>query len=316
MRPLLPRAPAEPSGAAATQLGQVRSARRLRCERELRQALARDELRLHYQPIVGLRTGDLFGFEALARWDHPTAGSVTAGEFIPVAEDLGLIDDLGASLLARACRDAYLWNRTASRDVGVAVNVSASQLAAPDVLHRISSALDASGLDPSLLTIEITETAAVSDATVWRGVLEAIRRRGVGVAIDDFGVGYSCLDSLHRLPIDGFKIPRTFVVGLDGTPGDAASVAIVTAMLALGRALHLDVVAEGIETPEQRDRLADLGCERGQGFLFARPMPDEQVVEYLRRRAPAPGRPSPGGRECTFGDGTTPRSTPTVAAPT
>jgi diguanylate cyclase len=295
--PWSPRRPAQSAHGAGRVLGRARASRRVQRERELRDAMTHGQLGLHYQPTVDLVTGTVFGFEALARWDHPVYGLMSADRFIPLAEEVGLLDALGASLLERACNDARHWNDVTGQRVGVAVNFSARQLAAPDLLRRLSEALATSGLDPSLLTIEITETAEVSDETLWLDVLGAVRRRGILVAIDDFGVGYSSLDSLRRLTVDGFKIDRSFVAGLDGEHGDTASMAIVSAMLILADAMGLGVIAEGVETSEQRDRLVALGCRKGQGHLLARPMPADQVVRHLGDGGHHIGRVPPRARD-------------------
>ncbi len=284
-------------GHTGREVGRGSPSRRVRRERELRSGMAHGQIGLHYQPIVDLTSGAVLGFEALARWSHPVGGVLSADQIIPLAEEVGLLDALGASLLERACRDARRWNDANGQRAGVAVNFSARQLAAPDLLRRLSVALSTSGLDPSLLTIEITETAEVSAETLWLDVLGAVRRRGITVVIDDFGIGYSSLDSLRRLPVDGFKIDRSFVAGLDGARGDTASVAIVSAMLTLGDSMGLHVTAEGIETPEQRERLTALGTRRGQGHLFARPMACDQVVQHLEESRDGPGRLPPGARD-------------------
>jgi diguanylate cyclase len=262
----------------------------LEADERLDDPLARGWLRQHYQPVVDLVTGEVVCFEALTRWQHPTAGVLTADDLIPLAEASGFIGQLGTSLLQEACREAAAWNHLTGRSIGVAVNFSTQQLASPDLLVHFSAALETSGLEPSLLTIEITEGSAVTQAMRRSGVLEILRRLGVRVMIDDFGVGYS-LDSLRRLHADGFKIDRRFVVDLDEAR-DPRAVAIVVAMLKLAHATSLEVIAEGIETAAQRDRLIELGCRRGQGYLFARPMPADAVVEFLAR-GPAPGRIPP-----------------------
>ena len=230
----------------------------------LRNALALSQLSLVYQPQVSLETGLLTGVEALVRWNHPTLGAISPAKFIPLAEETGLVVELGRWILQTACREFASWPAW----IKLAVNVSPVQFELSDVTTDVSEALKLSGLPPARLDVEITEGIFVSHDTRISKTLEALRLTGVGVALDDFGTGYSSLSYLGRLPIDKIKIDQSFVRSL---PGDGEAEAIITAMLTLSRSLGKTVVAEGIETEEQRRMLHSLGCEIGQGYLFGRP---------------------------------------------
>jgi diguanylate cyclase (GGDEF)-like protein len=237
----------------------------------LREGIPRDELCLHYQPIVSSATGDVVGFEALARWHRPGYGLVPPGEFIPVAEESGLIVTLGTWVLHAACREAATWaRRWPGRDLGVSVNVSAHQLRHGDIVDVVRHALDESGLDPHLLTLELTESSFIDHFARVEPLLRELRDLGVDLAIDDFGTGYSSLTYLRHLPINQVKVDQSFVRAI-GT--DREDTAIVAAVIGLARNLGLHVVAEGIETPEQLATLVHLGCEHLQGYFFSRPVP-------------------------------------------
>ncbi len=243
---------------------------RLELELDLRLAIERDELRVHYQPLVDLGTGRTLGHEALVRWEHPTRGLLGPLSFIPLAEETGLILAIDDVVLAEACRQARAWQRADPRlaDLVVAVNLSARQFARPDLAARIAAVLAETGLPPAALELEITESLAMSDAEATGVTLRALHELGVRVALDDFGTGYSSLAYLSQLPLDVIKIDRSFVAGLHGSP---ANLAIVRAVVGLAQGLGIAVTAEGIERDDQLAALRDLGCDRGQGFLFARP---------------------------------------------
>lgn len=244
---------------------------RLDLESDLHRALDRDEFCLHYQPLVGLADGDAVAFEALVRWEHPTRGLVPPLEFVPLAESTGLIAPLGRWVVEEACRQAAAWQREShGRPVVVAVNLSARQLADPDLVGTVASALVASGIAPSSLIVEVTESALLADPELGAAILHALGALGVRVAIDDFGTGHASLAYLKTLPVDCLKIDRTFVHDITSDPADRA---IVEAVVRLGHALDISVVAEGIETSEQLAVLQALGCDVGQGFWFARPQP-------------------------------------------
>ena len=244
---------------------------------DLRGAIARQAFHLHYQPVVDLQTGALAGMEALIRWRHPGRGNVPPGDFIPLAEQTGLIVPLSRVVLEVACRQMRAWLDTPGMaeplaQVAVAVNASARHFALPTFVDDVLHALAISGLPARHLEIEITESAAMQDAERAAGVVERLRSHGVLVSIDDFGSGYSSLAYLHRLPVDTLKIDRSLVSGTEERDW-----LVVRSILGLARHFGMDVVAEGVETDLQRARLAALGCDFGQGWLFARPMPAEEL---------------------------------------
>lgn len=249
---------------------QVVSAR-LELESELRRALERDELLLHYQPIVDLRSGLLAGFEALVRWKHPRLGLVPPVDFIPIAEETGVIVQLGMWVLREACRQMAAWQAEFPNlgPLVINVNVSSKQLAQPDFVEMVGQAIREIGLDPSLVKLELTESAIMDNPEQGARMLEQLREQGVRVGIDDFGTGYSSLAYLHRLPLDVLKIDRSFVCKMLDSQENAA---IVRTILALAQNLGLDVVAEGIEHDAEREQLAAMGCQYGQGYLFGRPL--------------------------------------------
>ena len=259
--------------------------RRLRTSNELHRALERDELELYFQPMVDLHDHRLVGIESLVRWNHPSRGLLMPGEFISLAEDSGLIGKLGAWVLREACRQAAVWDRlrsAAGQDPGrlnISVNVSAQQLADPTFPRQVASAVAESGLAPGKLWLEITESSLMSTGDVTAGALAALRALGLHLEIDDFGTGYSSLSYLKRLPVETLKVDRSFVDELDCNADD---VAIVRAIVALGDALGLAVVGEGVERVEQARALAGLGCMIAQGYLFGVPLP-------ARALAPFPG---------------------------
>jgi diguanylate cyclase (GGDEF)-like protein len=256
----------------------------LETESQLRRALAAGELRNVYQPIVSPTSEQIVGFEALVRWHHPERGVVSPADFIPIAEQSGLIVPLGRTVLEQACAEAVRWNadrdgRDGREPLRVAVNFSPRQLSHPRAVEMVVEVLEHTGLDPSLLCVEITESALVDDAAATLGTLNRLKALGVTLALDDFGTGYSSLTYVRRFPIDTLKIDRTFIDGIVGSSEDEA---IVTAVLSMGRALGVHVVAEGVETEEQAARLRMLGCTLAQGYLFSRPIAPDAVRELLR----------------------------------
>ena len=245
----------------------------------LERALQSDEIVTWYQPVVALPAGDLVGFEALARWQHPVSGLMMPDQFIPVAEETGLIEALGARVLWDACRDVATWPAPPGRPpLTMAVNVAARQLEATDFVDVVRGALECSGVDPARLCLEITETD-VGDTDALAGVLCSLRRLGVQIAIDDFGVGYSSLARLRSLPLDYLKIDRSFVATLVDDPG---SWAIVGAIVNLATAMGLETIGEGVEEPAQADVLHKLGCRLGQGYNWSRPVPYDRATELVR----------------------------------
>jgi diguanylate cyclase len=251
----------------------ARSGREIQVESALRRAIP-DELVAHYQPVVALDGGRAVAAEALVRWQHPIRGLVPPGEFIPVAEESGLVVALGNWMLAESCRQAVHWRD----EVRVSVNVSGRQIAEGSLVDAVASALGDSGLAPDRLQLELTETVLMDDIDRHVALVWALKELGVSLALDDFGKGYSSLSYLHRFPIDRIKIDRAFVGGL---PDSRADLAIVSAVLSFARALEMEVVAEGVETQAHVDALRSLGCEYAQGFFFHRPVPAEELADLL-----------------------------------
>ena len=255
---------------------------RLMLQMDLAEALERDELFLLYQPTFDLTTGQAVGTEALLRWRHPTRGVVSPEEFIPVAEESGLIVAIGRWVLNDACRQAVAWNAR-GYPIGMAVNVSARQLDRDELIEEVRAALDDSGLDPGMLTLEVTETALMRDTDAAAQRLKLLKQLGVRIAIDDFGTGYSSLAYLRKFPVDVLKIDRSFVSGIDASDKSAA---LVHTLIALGKALDLATLAEGIETHEQLLSLQLEQCDYGQGYLYSKPL-DAAVVEVFLSAIPA-----------------------------
>jgi EAL domain-containing protein (putative c-di-GMP-specific phosphodiesterase class I) len=254
--------------------------RRLRIETDLHGALEAGQLSVAYQPVMELESGRLSGFEALCRWHHPILGDIPPDQFIPIAEETGLILDLGRWVLRTACHQAMAWQAQAPDGVrlSMAVNVSGRQLADPSLVRDVLDALGSSGLDPDALVLEMTESVLIDDPGTAGTRLRELRRLGVRLAIDDFGTGYSSLSYLRQFPVDILKIDQSFVRAID----DHGQVpAILRGLLDLGRTLQLEMVAEGIESSAQLERLRDQQCDLGQGFLFARPLAPEAVDEAL-----------------------------------
>ncbi|MDQ1599890.1 MAG: hypothetical protein QOD68_1364 [Actinomycetota bacterium] len=255
----------------------TRSSERLSLESDLRGALAAGQLHVQYQPVVNLLTGQISGAEALLRWTHPTRGSVSPMTFIPVAEDAGLIGPIGQYVLAEACRQTAAWNAAGYR-LRVAVNVSGLQLQDSGFVGQVAAELHNAGIDPSQLCLELTESTLMDDAMRASDVLAELKDVGVELSVDDFGTGYSSLAYLKRFPVDELKVDRSFISNL-GTEGQDQT--LVAAMVAMGHALGLYVVAEGVETHAQMATLLTLGCRTAQGYLFARPLPLEEFTALL-----------------------------------
>jgi diguanylate cyclase (GGDEF)-like protein len=237
---------------------------------DLAGAAAAGQLQVVYQPTISLADGSTTGYEALLRWNHPSRGLVSPAEFIPLAEDGGHIVEIGRWVLTQATEQAAAWSRRTGRPIDMAVNVSPRQLADDDIVQVVSQALQANGLPPRQLTLEVTEGVLVRDVDRVVDRLRALRTLGVRIAIDDFGTGFSSLSYLRRLPADIIKIDRSFVQDL-GSGGPSTT--LVASIIELARSLHLDVVAEGVETAEQQSVLERLSCSHAQGFLFGRPVP-------------------------------------------
>ena len=257
-----------------------RASERLRTESALHEAIERREFRVFYQPKVELASGRIHGVEALVRWQHPERGLLGPGEFIPLAEETSLVVPLGAWVLSEALRQAGAWRAShpAARDLLMSINLSARQLARNDLCEAVSDALVVAGADPSLLCLEITESVAMEEADDTIASLIQLRGLGIRLAIDDFGSGYSSLSYLRSFPVDILKIDRSFVRGLGD---DRRNNSIAGAIVSLAHALELTAIAEGIETVEQLEELRLLGCDMGQGFLFARPQAPEVLEELI-----------------------------------
>ena len=267
--------------------GMLDSAERaLGTEEELRRAIDHGEFEVFYQPVIRISSRQIVGAEALIRWHHPTRGLVMPDQFIPEAEETGLIGAIGEFVLKTACEECARWQPMGDTPMGVSVNLSPSQFTAEDLAQAVLSALHAGRLSPSLLTVEITESVLMSDASNALHVLERLREVGVGVSMDDFGTGYSSLNYLKRLPIDTLKIDRSFVSGI---PDDMNDVAIVAAVLSMAQALGLTVVAEGVEHDEQLQLLGAHECEFAQGYLFSKAVPAAEFLRMLQEWEYVPG---------------------------
>lgn len=255
---------------------------RLRLETALRQAIERNELSLHYQPRVELSTMHITGMEALLRWDHPQLGSVPPLEFIPLAEETGLITLIGEWALEEACRQNKVWVQTFGRPLKVSVNLSARQLKNPDLAKRFKSILKSTGLPANLLELELTETALMEDPAVAAKTLMELKKSGIGLSIDDFGTGHSSLAYLRQLPIDSVKLDRSFLLD---TVADVNPLKLAESIINLVHTLNLSVVAEGVETLEILEFLKSAKCDEVQGFLLAKPLPADQFESFVHRYA-------------------------------
>jgi EAL domain-containing protein (putative c-di-GMP-specific phosphodiesterase class I) len=254
---------------------------RLSLERDLRRALEREEFTVHYQPKVDLASGAVTGAEALVRWERPDLGMVSPAEFIPLAEDTGLIVGIGQWVLEQACRQAKRWRRDILKDFTVAVNLSARQFQQPDLVDMVARTLRETGLEPGGLKLEITESMVMYDVEDALATMERLTDMGVALSMDDFGTGYSSLSYLKRFPLTELKIDKSFI---DDIPQDHDAFAITRATVFMARSLGLRVVAEGVETEEQLAFLRALQCDQMQGFLFSRPIPDREFTALLKEK--------------------------------
>jgi EAL domain-containing protein (putative c-di-GMP-specific phosphodiesterase class I) len=260
---------------------------RLALETKLHRALERSEFSLYYQPKVEVPTGAVTGVEALIRWSDPELGLVSPGEFIPLAEETGLIIPIGEWVLRQVCAELAAWRASGIATVPVAVNISPRQFHQRDIAGMVKRALREFDIPPHLIEIEITESTAMHHAEAARETLANLKALGVKIAIDDFGTGYSSLSYLKRFPIDCLKLDRSFVIGLPANQDDAP---IAQAVITMAHALRLKVVAEGVETDAQRQFLTANGCDEMQGYYFSRPMPVEDCTRMLRERRVLPSR--------------------------
>jgi EAL domain-containing protein (putative c-di-GMP-specific phosphodiesterase class I) len=252
-------------------------------ENDLRRAIDREELRVYYQPIVSLENGNLAGFEALIRWQHPERGFINPADFIPLAEDTGLIVPLGLWILKRACQQLckWQWQSPANRSLFMSVNLSGKQVAQPSLVSDIREILDETHVEARHLKLEITESAVMENAERAARILNRLKELGVQLSIDDFGTGYSSLSYLHRFPVNTLKIDRSFV----GRIGEAAeNIEIVRTVVSLAENMGMEVVAEGVETLSQLMQLRKLKCQYGQGYLFSRPVDAEMVDSWISKK--------------------------------
>ena len=251
-------------------------------EADLRYAIERQELLTYYQPFISLKTGNIAGFEALIRWQHPEHGLVSPGKFIPVAEDTDLIIPIGQWILQEACQQMQRWHTKFAlpSPLTISVNLSGRQFTQPDLVHHIEQTLKETGLPGEFLKLELTESILMDDVSSVIDTLNQMKRLNLKISIDDFGTGYSSLSYLHRFPIDTLKVDRSFVMNIDDLGEDHA---IVETIITLGHHLGMDVIAEGIETAGQAQKLTALSCEYGQGYFFAKPLPAEQAEALLQK---------------------------------
>jgi diguanylate cyclase (GGDEF)-like protein/PAS domain S-box-containing protein len=258
----------------------ARAVQHLQTGNALHRALERGELRMHFQPIMNLEDSQIDGFEALLRWEHPERGLIGPDEFVPLAEETGLVVPIGCWALEEACRQAAAWHAQGS-DMTISVNLSPRQLSEASLPDDVARILDMTGIRPDTVWLEITETTLMADAEAAVHALGKLRSLGVHLAVDDFGTGYSSMTYLKRFPVEALKVDRTFVDGLGRDPEDSA---ICTAVVSLAHALGLRAVAEGVETPEQLAELRTLGCELAQGYLLGRPAPADTFGERPHER--------------------------------
>jgi len=278
---------------------------RLNLENDLRKALQADQLFLMYQPIISLQTGHIESFEALIRWQHPEQGLISPAEFIPIAEDTGLILPIGHWVLRQACQQFAHWRNTMGPNAprSISVNLSRHQLALPDLPETITAILHQTNMAPECLHLEVTESAVMKDPAAAAKMLLAIKALGVKLDMDDFGTGYSSLACLHEFPIDVLKIDRSFIANIDRGRDFTA---LVHAVTQLARNLNIKVVAEGIETPEQAMMLQSLECDLGQGYLFSKPLPAHLVPSFKVRPGVLPGFDQLENQNFAAGDGALP----------
>jgi diguanylate cyclase (GGDEF)-like protein len=257
----------------------LKALERLSIENKMHKALERDEFVLYYQPQIDIRTGKIFGMEALLRWKSMDLGMVSPGEFIPVAEESGLIVPIGEWVLRTACRQNRAWQKAGLPPIRISVNLSRYQFKKRDITLQVYRALNDSGLDPRYLDLEITESVMMENAKATVALLYELRARGIRLTLDDFGIGYSSLSMLKSFPLDVIKIDRSFVKDVITHPDNAA---IVEAIIAMARSLKLSMIAEGVETEQQLAFLFERGCYEIQGFLFSPPLPEDQAFTILK----------------------------------
>jgi EAL domain-containing protein (putative c-di-GMP-specific phosphodiesterase class I) len=266
---------------------------RLRLEADLREALAGRQFKIHYQPVVQLDTRAIVSFEALLRWEHPTQGLISPYRFIEAAEDSGILVSIGHWLILQACRQLREWelNHITAQPVNITVNISAWQFADARLATDIQDALRETGVDPSRIQLEMTESVAAADPKLTVTVLSHLKHMGIGMILDDFGIGSASLRGLWQFPVDALKIDRSLVREMQA---DRASCDMVEMIITLAHKMNLRVIAEGIETIRQFERLRELGCEFGQGYYFSQPLDSKAALQFMRQQV-APARKSGAG---------------------
>ncbi len=257
------------------------SHKRLMLENSLRKALSKNELRLVYQPKVDILTGNITAMEALLRWDHPELGLIAPDDFIPLAEETGLIVAIGEWVLEKACRQNLLWQEQGLPLMRIAVNISGYQLQQADFLERLEQIVSGTGMSFDLLELEITESVIMQNPEFTIQILNEVQVNGIHISIDDFGTGYSSLAHLKRFSVNTLKIDKSFVRDVESSQTDAA---ITTAIIAMGNSLNLKVIAEGVETVGQYSFLQEAMCDEIQGYLVSKPIPAEKVADFIRSR--------------------------------
>lgn len=256
--------------------------RRLTIENHLRLALENQELELHCQPQIDLTTDRITGFEALLRWNNKELGSLSPFEFIPVAEESGIIVSLGYWVIRTACKQAVSWLNRGYQFERIAVNVSVRQFTHPDFAERVLTILKETGLSPKVLEIEITESLLMHEFEKLTAILSSLRYQGIQIAVDDFGTGYSSLSRLKEIPLDCLKIDRMFVIGIEKHGKD---ISIIEAIIAMAKGMHLRVIAEGVENHNQLNYLVAKRCYEAQGYLFSKPVPPKEIEHYLKNNS-------------------------------
>jgi diguanylate cyclase (GGDEF)-like protein len=257
--------------------------RQMSLENSLRKALEREEFQLYFQPKISIQTGKVEGMEALLRWNHPEGGLIYPSEFVPVAEQIGLIQPIGEWVLLNACQQIKAWKRAGFPPISIAVNLSGYQVNQPHWISKVQAILERTGIDPKSLEMEITETVLMDNSNVALSNLRQLDEMGIRISIDDFGTGYSSLSYLKRFPIHALKIDRSFVRGI-GKLGIGTDAVITKAIVSLAQALNLKTVAEGVESVQEKAYLESIGCDDMQGYLFSKPLPVEQINYMFTRK--------------------------------